>query len=393
MRPSALTTFLVALALAAGGIAVPDASAQPTLRLGEISALTGPISYLGTSAHNARLLAVDEINAKGGVMVGGVRHKLELVHLDASKSAEVVTVFERLLTQSKVSLLVDGLYASGQYALAPVLKGKNAIMLWSGGNDPGTTVGIPNAFRNAFDGGEPFSKVNELFLKKMGVKRIAAYGQTGHAEFKQFVEQFLPKLGFEVVATEWHPFGEKDFFPILTKLKGLKPDAVITHGFYNDVLNMMRQAREIGLFPGPLWLNQCVASPLVMDEASRKVFDGSYETLIDSWAVTATPPAKSLEFFQKYAKRFGERGFAAYAEDAYDSVYIVAKAVEKAGTVDDIPKIIAAMKAIGTDEIPELTHTYKPGKLFDADGQAYPEIVFAQWKDQKLVPVFAHHGK
>jgi branched-chain amino acid transport system substrate-binding protein len=393
MRHSALALLVAALTLASVGLLAQDAAAQPTLRLGEITGLTGPISYLGVSAHNARLIAVDEINAKGGVVVGGVRYKIELVHLDASKSAEVVTVFERLLTQSKVNLIVDGLYASGQYALAPVLKGKNAIVLWTGGNDPGTTVGIPNAFRNAFDGGEPFTKVNELFLKKMGIRRIAAYGQTGHAEFKQFVEQFLPKLGFEMVATEWHPSGEKDFFPILTKLKNLKPDAVITHGFYNDVLNMMRQAREIGLFPGPLWLNQCVASPLVMDEPSRKVFEGSYETLIDSWAVTSAPPAKSAELFQKYVRRFGERGFGAYAEDAYDSVYIMAKAVEKAGTIDDIPKIIAAMRAIAIDEIPELTHNYKPGKLFDENGQAYPEIVFAQWKDQKLVPAFSHHGK
>jgi branched-chain amino acid transport system substrate-binding protein len=281
-----------------------------------------------------------------------------------------------------------------QYALGPVLKGKQVIMVWSGGNDPATTVGVPNAFRNHFDGGVPFMKVNELFLRKMNLKRVATYGQTGHADFKRFVEEYLPKVqGIEVVATEWHPYGEKDFFPVLTKIKGLKPDAVITHGFYTDGLNMLKQAREIGLFPGPVWLNQYSAAPLMMDDASRKIWEGSYECLLSSYGATTEPTDKGKKFFQAYAKRFGEKGFGNWAESGYDSVYILAKAVEKAGTIDDIPKITRAMHELTTQDIPELLLPYKPGKLFDADGQAYPKIVVTQWKDGKLVPVFADYGQ
>jgi len=369
------------------------ASAQQTVRIGELAALTGPLAPYGTQIHNARLIAIDEINAKGGINVGGRRLKAELVHLDVGPPGQALTVFERLLTVEKVGIVLDGLFSSIQYALGPVLKGKKVVILWSGGNDPGTTVGIPNAFRNHFDGGKPFMKVSETFLKKVGVKRIATYGMTGHSEFKAFVEEYLPKVpGLEVVATEWHRFGEQDYFPILTKLKGVKPDAVITHTISTDLVTMIKQGREIGLYPGPVWLNQAAMGPLMLDEASWKIMEGTYESLQASVGATTEPTPKGRAFFQAYAKRFGERGFGPWAESGYDSVYIVAKAVEKAGTVDDIQKIIDAMRQVTTSDIPELLLAYKPGNLFDKDGQAYPKIVISQWKDGKAVHILSDHG-
>jgi branched-chain amino acid transport system substrate-binding protein len=383
-----VVAVLAVLGMAAG------ASAQPSLKIGELAGLTGPIAVYGQNLHNARLLAVEEINARGGVNVKGTRHKIELVHLDVGNPKEALNVFERLTTVEKASLIVDGLYSAVEYAMGPVIKSKNVVVVWSAGNDPATTVGVPNAFRNNFDGGLPLMKVTESFLKKMGVKRVATYGQTGHADFKRFVEEYLPKVpGIEVVASEWHPFGEKDFFPVLTKLKGLKPDAVITHGFYSDGVTMLKQAREIGLVPGPVWLNQYGASPHMMDEASRKLFEGTYEDLFASFAMTADPPAKSKKFYDTFVKKFGERGFGPWAETGYDSIYLLAKAVEKAGTLDDIPKIIAAMSGLTTDEVPELLAPYRPGKVFDADRQAYPKIVVGQWKDAKVVPVLSDYGQ
>lgn len=369
------------------------ASAQQTMRIGELAALTGPLAPYGTQIHNARLIAVDEINAKGGLTVAGKRLKLELVHLDAGPPGQALTVFERLLTVEKVTIVLDGLFSSIQYALGPVLKGKKVLVVWSGGNDPGTTVGVPNAFRNHFDGGKPFMKVSEMFLKKVGVKRIATYGMTGHSEFKAFVEEYLPKVpGLEVVATEWHRFGEQDYFPILTKLKGVKPDAVITHTLATDLVTMIKQAREIGFYPGPVWLNQAAMGPLMLDEALRKVMEGTYESLQASFGATTEPTPKGRALFQTYAKRFGEKGFGPWAESGYDSVYIVAKAIEKAGTVEDLQKINEAMHQLTTSDIPELLLSYPPGKLFDKDRQAHPKIVITQWKDGKAVHVLSDHG-
>lgn len=367
--------------------------AQQTLKIGELAALTGPLGPYGTPVHNARLLAIDEINAKGGILVGGTRYKLELAFLDAGPPGQAIGVFERLVTVEKVNVVLDGLFSSIQYALGPILKGKKVLVLWSGGNDPGTTVGVPYAFRNHFDGGKPFMKVTEQFLKKMGVKRVATYGTTGHSEFKAFVEEYLPKVpGIEVVATEWHRFGEQDFFPILTKLKGLRPDAVITHTISADLVTMVKQAREVGLYPGPLWLNQSALGPLMVDETSRKVLEGTYESLQASMGATTEPTAKGRRFFQAYAKRFGEKGFGPWAESGWDSVHIIAKALERAGTVDDVSKIADAMYQLTHEDVPELLLEYRAGKLFDKDGQAYPKIVFTHWKDGKSVPVFSDFG-
>jgi branched-chain amino acid transport system substrate-binding protein len=397
MMKKGMLSLFVLVAFAGVGLLLHsgDAWAQAkTLKIGELAGLTGGIAPYGSQLHNARLLAIEEINKKGGITVGGVRYTLEMIHLDAGPPAEAVKVFERLLTVENLKLILDGAYSSVEYALGPVLKAKQAIVIWSGGNDPATTVGIPNAFRNHFDGGAPFMKANELFLKKMGAKKISTYGQSGHADFKRFVEEYLPKIpGYEVLSKDWFPFGEKDYFPILTKIKGLKPDAVITHGFFTDGVTMVKQAREVGLLPGTIWLNQFAAAPGMMDEASRKVWEGTYEILSSSLAPTTQAPAKSKKFFEAYFKKYGEKGgFGGWAEAGHDSVYILAKALEKAGTVEDIPKIINALHSLTTDEIPELLQDYKPGKLFDADGQAYPKIVCSQWKDGKQVPVFTDYG-
>jgi len=391
-----IVTLLIAGLLGASGWlgSPPDAAAQQTVRIGEFVTLTGPLAAYGNQLHRARELGLEEINARGGVSVGGNRLKVELVSLDAGPPGEALKVFERLLTVEKVSLVLDGLFSSTQYAMGPILKGKNAIVIWSGGNDPGTTVGVPNAFRNHFDGGQPFMKVSGAFLQKMGAKRVAAYGTKGHVEFQKFVEEYLPKLpGIQVVATEWHAFGEKDFFPILTKIKGLKPDAVISHSIGADMVTMVKQAREIGLYPGPLWINQSAMAPLMVDEESRKIMEGTYESLKSGSSGTTEPTPKARAFFEKYVKKYGERGFGPWTEPGWDSLFIMAKAVEKAGTATDVPKIIAALHALTTDDIPGLLLQYKPGKIFDKEGQAYPKIIISQWKGGKHVQAYSDHGQ
>ena len=390
-----IQALLIAGLLGASGwlASPPDAAAQQVLRIGEFVTLTGPLAAYGNQLHRARALGLEEINARGGVNVGGSRVKVELVSLDAGPPAEALKVFERLLSVEKVSLVLDGLFSSTQYAMGPILKGKNAIVIWSGGNDPGATVGVPNAFRNHFDGGNPFMKVSGDFLRKMGVKRIATYGTTGHVEFKKFVEEYLPKLpGVQVVGSEWHRFGEKDFFPILTKFKELKPDAVISHSIGADMTTMVKQAREIGLYPGPLWVNQSAMGPLMIDEESRKIMEGTYESLTSGSSTTNEPTPKARAFFEKYAKKYGERGFGPWTEPGWDSLFIMVKAVEKAGTVSDVPKIIAALHGLTTDEIPELLLQYKPGKIFDKEGQASPKIIISQWKGGKHVQAYSGHG-
>ena len=237
--------MVILLALGGKFLAVPFGRCpgrRKFSKIGELAGLTGGIAPYGTQIHNARLFAIEEINKKGGITVGGTKYQLEMAFLDAGPPAEAIKVFERLLTVEKLKLILDGAYSSVEYALGPVLKAKEALIIWSGGNDPATTVGIPNAFRNHFDGGAPFMKANELFLKKMGAKKISTYGQAGHADFKRFVEEYLPKIpGFEVLSKDWFPFGEKDYFPVLTKIKGLKPDAVITHGFFTDGVTMVNR--------------------------------------------------------------------------------------------------------------------------------------------------------
>jgi ABC-type branched-subunit amino acid transport system substrate-binding protein len=108
--------------------------------------------------------------------------------------------------------------------------------------------------------------------------------------------------------------------------------------------------------------------------------------------VTTEISEKSKGFVRAYAKRFGDKGFGIWGEHAWGSLFLLAKAMEKAGTTDDVPRLIQAMSRLTTDEIPEPLTPCKPGKVFDADRPAYPKIIVAQWRKGQLVLVHSDYG-
>ena len=114
-------TFLRSMSALAAGAFVNlagsrPARAQQTLRIGELAAITGPIAPYGTQSRNSRLMAIDDLNAKGGVSIGGTKYKLEMVSLDGGAPGEAVKVFERLLSVEKVTVVLDGTPSGGNFA-------------------------------------------------------------------------------------------------------------------------------------------------------------------------------------------------------------------------------------------------------------------------------------
>ena len=344
-------------------------------------------------SRNARLIAVDDINAKGGVTIGSTKHKLEIVVLDVGSPGEAVKVFERLLTVEKVSIVVDGIFSSVQYALGPVVKGKNALVIWSGGNDPDTTVGVPNAFRNTFDGGNTFMKVSEAYLRKMNVKRVATYGQRGHAEFKKFVEEYLPKSpGFEVAANEWHPFGEKDFFPVLTKFKGMKLDAVITHGVASDSVTQIKQAREIGLYPGLLWINQSANAPYMIDDESKKVMEGTVEC-----RTRARRTPRSRRRAPRCSSTSTPSASARRASDPSPRPPTTPSSSwprrsKRPAPPPTWPSCRRPCARSPPPTCPTCSSRTSRAAFSTTTARRIPRIIFTQWKDGKVVPIFSDFG-
>ena len=108
--------------------------------------------------------------------------------------------------------------------------------------------------------------------------------------------------------------------------------------------------------------------------------------------MTTEPPEKSKRYFQSYAKKFGERGFGIWAEHAYDSVSLVVKAMEKAGTADDMGKLIPALQGLTTRRCPTCSGPTSLAASSTPSARPTRRIIVGQWRQSQLVPVFADYG-
>ncbi|MEM1937700.1 MAG: ABC transporter substrate-binding protein [Candidatus Caldarchaeum sp.] len=371
-----------------------QATQERTLKIAEIGGLSGGIAPYGIPLHNSRLMAVEEINAAGGVVIGNTRYKLELVYVDGARRDDAIAALERFVEQEKLQFILDGASSSNYYALGPIIKEKHpkALVIAAGGYDPGTVKGIPNFFRSTFDISDLF-ELEIRWLRQKGVRRLAVLIDKNHADAILYVEKLLPPAGFEIVADERYTSGQADFVPILTKLRGMSFDALIWHGFEPDHVNIIKQARTVGLLPPKgqapnyIWLSQSLAEPdfggpLMGGDVS--FYEGLYVDLFGTAAdlPNATPRIRYLR--DAYKKKFPDSVYVSWVSTGYDSVYILVRALQKAGTVDDVPKVIDALHKLTIWDVPELTFNYPPGLIFDREGQAHPIITMGLWENNSF---------
>jgi len=365
--------------------------AEKTLRIGEIAGLSGGIAPYGIPMHNARVIAVEEINAAGGIVVGDTRYKLELVSVDGARRDDAIAALERFVEQENIKFILDGASSSNYYALGPIIKEKHprALVIGAGGYDPDTTKGIPNFFRSTFDQKDLF-QLEIQWLKDRGVKDLAVLIDKNHADAILYVEQLLPRAGLNVVADERYTTGQADFAPVLTKLRGMRFDAIIWHGFEPDHVNILKQARTLGLLPPKgqapdyIWISQSLAEPDFggpMVGGDISYYEGLY---MDQFGTAADLPNSTprIRYLRDiYKKKFPESPYVSWVSTGYDSVYILVRAIQKAGTVDDVPKVIDALHKLTIWDVPELTFNYPPGLIFDSEGQAHPILTIAKWEN------------
>lgn len=237
--------MVVTMALVTGLAGLPlTASAQ--VKIGFIAPLTGPAAEAGTALRQGATHAMDEINAKGGVDIGGKKQKLEILFEDSTSKPEVgVSLGEKLITRDKVHVLVGEAFHSSVtlavmelapkygipvYSVEPVSGAiadkvkkdpKRYAMFWKG--DFNSDAYAHAVFGTAMD----FVKEGRYKPKTQTVAFVVEdtdYGRSNAAD----AAKLFTAAGWKVVATETVPLGHSDFYPQLGKLRGLDPAVVIT---------------------------------------------------------------------------------------------------------------------------------------------------------------------
>lgn len=308
-----------------------------TIKIGVNYELSGAVATYGQSSVDGIQLAIDEINAAGGV--GG--KQIELVQMDnKSDAAEVVSVATRLMTEEGV-VAVIGPATSGNFKAELPIAEENKIPVLSGSataNDvtvdykdgeivAGTTKEY--AFRICFsDSYQGVGMANYAF-KKLGAQKVAVI-QDKSSDYAEglaasFIETFQ-SLGGTIVAQEAYTTGDTDFNAILTSLAGKDFDAIWLPGYYQEVGLIIKQARALGIdvpVLGADGFDSPVLAELAGENALHDVYySNHYSSLNEDETVTA--------FIEAFKEKYGKEPDAFNAL-GYDAAKLICDAIERAG--------------------------------------------------------------
>ncbi|MDB5104982.1 MAG: branched-chain amino acid transporter, amino acid-binding protein [Fibrobacteres bacterium] len=222
-------------------------SADNEILIGHYGSLTGATATFGQSAQKGIEMAVDAINASGGVL--GKKLKV-LVEDDQGNPIEAQTAVTKLINKDRVVAVLGEIASSNSLAAAPVAQQNRIPMISPGSTNPKVTAVGDYIFRVCFI--DPFQGLvmakfatNTLKLKNVAVLRdIKSDYSVGLANF--FVENFT-KMGGTIVTDISYSQGDKDFTAQLTAIKAKNPDGIFVPGYYTEVGLLARQARKLGI--------------------------------------------------------------------------------------------------------------------------------------------------
>jgi branched-chain amino acid transport system substrate-binding protein len=321
--------FRSLLSLAAAAALAGSAPAQETIKIGEYASLTGKEAAFGQSSHKGTLLAVEEIDSKGGVL----GRQVELITDDnQSKQGESATIVKKLIFREKVVGILGEVASMRSLEAAPLCQAYKIPMISPSSTNPKVTEIGNYIFRVCFI--DPFQgTVMAKFAKDtLKIHRVAVLTSVSSAYSVGLAKYFKQRFtddGGEVVIEQKFTEGDKDFNAQLTAIKAAGVEGIFVPGYYTEAALICRQAREldmkIPLFGGDGW-----EAPELIKIGGDAV-EGCYYSTHYSPEVD-TPAVKN--FVAHFKARFGGEVPDAMAALGYDSAQVMVDAIRRAGTTE-----------------------------------------------------------
>ncbi len=334
-RALPLRRFTAAVLLASP---LAAAAAEP-IRIGEIEPLTGKEAAFGQSAHRGVRMAIDEINARGGVLG---RPLAVVVEDNQSKPGDSATVAKKLIAREKVVALICGGTSSNCLEIAPIAQGAKIPFISTTATAPEVTEKRDYIFRTCFIDpfqGEVLAKFAHATLKTKRVAVLTSASASYSVGLSKVFREKFAALGGQIAIEQKYAEGDKDFRAQLTAIKAAKPDAIAATGFYTEAALICKQARDLGItvpiFGGDGW----EAPELI--EIGGKAVEGTYYA--SHYSSESTEPVVA-DFVKRYRARHNGETPDSMAPLAYDAVMILADALARAGSTDSA-KLRAALAA------------------------------------------------
>ena len=317
-----LLCFAASMAFAAGG----QARDGDSVSIGAVFPLSGAVSHFGNASNDGIILAVEEINAAGGLL----GRRINLISEDDEGTAALsVSAFRKLTTQDRVSIVLGSSTSGATMAIGPLAQQQRVVLISPSATNINVTRAGDFIFRACFI--DPFQGVvgADFAYDTLGARRAAVLYDAGADYNTGLAEAFMARFrerGGQVIANEAYQSGEVDFNAQVTRIRAANPDVVYLPNYYNDVALQAMQLRAQGvntpLVGGDGWDG-------VADNAGREVLNGFWSS---AFAADTTEP-RGVAFVRAFQARFN-RPATQFAALGYDTMMIVADAVRRAGTFD-----------------------------------------------------------
>jgi len=303
-------------------------SAGNEILIGEYGSLTGPQATFGQSTHNGVMMAIDEVNAKGGI--GGRKLKV-LTEDDQSKQEEAANAVTKLISQNGVVAVIGEVASSASIAAAPICQSNKVPMISPSSTNPQVTQKGDYIFRMCFTDDYQGHSMADYVAKQLNVKSAAILTDV-KSDYSQglghFFEERFTQLGGKIVGRASYANGDSDFKAQLTSLKPTNPQILFVPGYYTDIGQIAIQARDLGITV-PLVGGDGWESPKLM-EIGGKSLEGCYYS---NHYFYGDPNPVVRDFVQKYKDRYGQVPDA-LAALGYDSAKVMADAISRAGKTE-----------------------------------------------------------
>jgi len=379
--------FAVGAVLLIGVILIAGCTQQPqaeeTLKIGVVASMTGSASTTGKDIWQSAVLAVEEINADGGVYIKDLGRKVPIEAIlgdDESTREGGQKAVTRLVTEDKVDLLVGGFSSAVVSSHQAIVNEHQVPYIVTGASSPIITQRTDMPTSTTFhycpttdDYGRQTTlfanevirpAINEKFgfssgrpLRMALIYQDSPYGKGVQTAVINTIEQ--EHLPITIVANETFKMGETDYRTLLTSVKAAQPDVIYPATFINEQIPLVTQARrDVGI--NAIFLAvECNDDP---DYYSGVGQYGDYSIIESRFSPYTIPPGtianNTAQFKQDFEKRWG--GFPGMmGASTYEGVYIAAQAVENAGTRDKA----AVVTALHSLEMPEIIEEMEGGVI------------------------------
>ncbi|HBF12617.1 MAG TPA: ethanolamine utilization protein EutJ [Deltaproteobacteria bacterium] len=305
---------------------------QNVFLVGEFGSLTGDTATFGRSTHDGVMMALEEVNAQGGLL--GKQVKV-ITEDDMSKPEEAKTAVLKLIKRNKVKAIIGEVASSRSLAAAPEAQKAKVPMISPASTNPGVTQVGDYIFRACFIDSFQGEAMAKFAFNKLAIRKVAIFKDIKNdysVGLAQFFEKTFRSLGGEVVSAESYSEGDIEFRAQLTNMKTKNPEALFIPGYYTEVGLISRQARELGLNV-PLLGGDGWDSPKTI-EIGGVAMNGSY---FSNHYSLEDPSPIVRNFIEKYKQKHGIIPDA-MAVLGYDAAHILFDAIKRAG--DEAPEKI-----------------------------------------------------